>query len=100
MTTVRMSDPALLFLLLFLLRCSTAMIHDDSFTPDAILHVNMQNISVGGINRLTTLVNGSLPGPELRFSEGQPVWVRVYNRMEENNLTMVSLSARSLRVLD
>ena len=76
-----------------------AMIHDDSFRLDAILHVNMQNISVGGINRLTTLVNGSLPGPELRFSEGRPVWVRVYNRMEENNLTMVSLSARSLHVL-
>lgn len=65
-------------------------VHDDSFKPDAVLHVTAQNISLGGIHRLTTLVNGSVPGPELRIPEGEVAWIRVYNDMQDRNLTMVS----------
>ncbi|TVY83023.1 Multicopper oxidase [Lachnellula suecica] len=62
--------------------------HDDSFTPDAVLRVTRQNTSIGGINRYTTLVNNSLPGPPLRIPENQVVWIRVYNDMTDDNLTM------------
>lgn len=68
----------------------TAIIHDGSFSPDAILRVTVQNINLGGIQRLTTLVNGSIPGPELRVPENEIAWIRVYNDMKGQNLTMVS----------
>lgn len=67
-----------------------AVVHDNSFSPDAILRVTLQNISLGGIQRLTTLVNGSIPGPELRVPENEIAWIRVYNDMKGQNLTMVS----------
>ena len=65
-------------------------VHDDSFKPDAVLHVTAKNFKLGGIQRFTTLVNGSVPGPELRIPEGEVAWIRVYNDMENANLTMVS----------
>lgn len=75
---------------LILPRYVTATVHDDSFTPDAILRVTERNVSVGGIHRLSTLVNGSIPGPELRIPENVTAWIRVYNDMKGENLTMVS----------
>ena len=66
-----------------------ATVHNESFVPDAILRVTAQKIGIGGIERLTTLVNGSIPGPELRVPEGEVVWIRVYNDMQDQNLTMV-----------
>lgn len=71
---------------------NTAMhIHDSSFTPDAILRVTRANTTtLAGINRYTTMVNGSVPGPPLHFKEDQVQWVRVYNDMVDANLTMVS----------
>lgn len=71
---------------------NTAMhTHDSSFTPDAILRVMRANTTtLAGINRYTTMVNGSVPGPPLRFKEDQVQWVRVYNDMVDANLTMVS----------
>ena len=81
------------FLLLFPLILPhhvTAIVHDDSFSPDAILRVTAQSVSLGGIQRLTTLVNGSIPGPELRVPENETAWIRVYNDMNGQNLTIVS----------
>ena len=63
--------------------------HDDSFVPDAVLRASRGNYSIGGISRLTTLVNGSAPGPELRLTEGTVVWIRVYNDLPLDNFTMV-----------
>jgi hypothetical protein len=63
--------------------------HDGSFTPDAVLTVTRQNISIAGINKYATLVNGSIPGPPLRIPENVVFWVRVYNNIEDDNLTMV-----------
>ena len=74
----------------------TAIVHDNSFSPDAILRVTVQNISLGGIQRLTTLVNGSIPGPELRVPENEIAWIRVYNDMKGQNLTMVSRIIRRM----
>ena len=81
------------FLLLFTTIWPTSavtVVHNDSFTPDAVLRVTAQEISLGGIRRLTTLVNGSIPGPELRIPEQEVAWIRVYNDMQGQNLTMVS----------
>ena len=39
---------------------------------------------------------GTSPGPELRFQEGQTKWVRVYNDMDDQNLTMVGHFIRFL----
>lgn len=64
--------------------------HDTSFTPDAVLRVATQNISIGGMYRETSLVNGSLPGPALRLQENTVAWIRVYNDMPNDNLTMAS----------
>lgn len=80
----------LLLFSIILPQCVTAITHDASFSPDAILRVTVQNISLGGIQRLTTLVNGSIPGPELRVPENETAWIRVYNDMKDQNLTMVS----------
>lgn len=65
--------------------------HDGSFAPDAVLRVTSQNISVGGIQRYSSIINESLPGPTLYLPEGKVTWVRVYNDMPEENLTMVIL---------
>lgn len=67
------------------------IVHDSSFTPDEVLRVSRRTISVGGIFRYTTLVNGSLPGPVLRLSEDRVIWIRVHNDMPDANLTMVIL---------
>ncbi|KZZ98272.1 L-ascorbate oxidase [Moelleriella libera RCEF 2490] len=62
--------------------------HDSSFSPDITLSVTRQNISVGGAFKVTTLVNGSLPGPTLRIPEDKTVWIRVYNDITDDNVTM------------
>ena len=82
--------PLLLLFSILLSHHVTAIVHDESFSPDAILRVTAQNVSIGGVHRLTTLVNGSLPGPELRVPENETAWIRVYNDMRGHNLTMVS----------
>lgn len=64
-------------------------VHDDSFHPDAVLRVTARNYNIGGITRYSVLVNDSLPGPELRIRENHVAWVRVYNDMQDYNLTMV-----------
>ncbi|KAL7938249.1 multicopper oxidase [Trichoderma chlorosporum] len=63
-------------------------VHDDTFIPDRVLRVTRREIGVGGIRRYTTLVNNTLPGPELRIPENEVVWIRVYNDMTDANLTM------------
>ena len=91
LTEITMARFSLLLLLpLILPHYVTATVHDDSFTPDAVLRVTAQNISLGGIHKLAPLVNGSIPGPELRVPENETVWIRVFNDIEGQNLTMVS----------
>jgi len=35
------------------------------------------------------LINGTTPGPEIRLTEGKIYWIRVFNDMAGQNLTMV-----------
>jgi L-ascorbate oxidase len=68
--------------------------HDDSFIPDAVLRVTAANYSQSCYpSKHTVLVNGTSPGPELRLTEGQTYWIRVYNDMLDANLTMVCFHA-------
>ncbi|GIJ91150.1 hypothetical protein Asppvi_010115 [Aspergillus pseudoviridinutans] len=76
-----------------ILRMATAsegllVLHDDSFQPDHIIHVTSQNYYQACMERYSVLVNGSSPGPELRLQEGNVSWIRVYNDMEDLNVTM------------
>ena len=83
----------LLFVLLLLLEFTkaTAVVHDDTFTPHVILRATARSVSQACINRVSALVNGTSPGPEIRLKEGRTTWIRVYNDMNDRNLTMVCL---------
>jgi len=71
---------------------ATLSVHDDNFVPDAILRVSKGERKQSCVPaKEILLVNGTSPGPELRFREGETVWIRVYNDMKEHNLTMVQL---------
>ena len=63
--------------------------HDGEFVPDHVLRVSTRNISVACETRQSAVVNGTSPGPELRIPSGQRTWIRVYNDLEQANLTMV-----------
>ncbi|KAL2784679.1 Cupredoxin [Aspergillus keveii] len=62
--------------------------HDDSFQPDYILRVSAENYTEACMDRYSVLVNGSLPGPEIRLREGETSWIRVYNDMSDANTTI------------
>jgi L-ascorbate oxidase len=65
-------------------------IHDGSFVPDAVLTVTKDTVGIGGIERNSAVVNGSVPGPTLYLPENKVFWIRVYNNMKDENLTIVS----------
>ena len=92
---MRFTVASRVILLLTSLICSASAVstsvHDKSFQPDAILRVTARDYNVGGISRYTVLVNDSLPGPGIRIRENRVAWIRVYNDMSDNNLTMVGL---------
>ncbi|KAH7143408.1 ascorbate oxidase, partial [Dactylonectria macrodidyma] len=64
------------------------LITHNSFFPNHVLRVTTHNIAVACETRLSTVVNGTSPGPELRIRSGETTWIRVYNDMESQNLTM------------
>ncbi|KAK0616770.1 multicopper oxidase-domain-containing protein [Immersiella caudata] len=65
-----------------------AAVHDSSFTPDHILRVTYQEITTACETRTSVIVNGSSPGPTLDILPGGVTWIRVYNDMADQNLTM------------
>lgn len=68
--------------------------HDGSFVPDAVLRVTEEERKQSCVPlKQILVVNGTSPGPTLRFKEGKTVWIRVYNDIPHQNLTMVSLQA-------
>ncbi len=80
---------------------ATTVTHDKAFVPDAILRVTEELATQGCLpSRSTVVVNGTSPGPELRLKEGVTYWIRVYNDITAQNLTMVSDSTpHSIRML-
>ncbi|KAM0231823.1 hypothetical protein ACHAP5_010923 [Fusarium lateritium] len=79
-----------LFSLLPLLALVSAKsrVHDKSFTPDYVLEATLDDIKVNCISRSSVTFNGSYPGPTLYLREEQTTWIRVYNRVPDNNVTV------------
>ena len=66
------------------------VLHDSSFSPDFVLRVTEQPFTQSCIAKTEViLINGTTPGPEIRLTEGNIYWIRVYNDMDNHNLTMV-----------
>jgi hypothetical protein len=63
--------------------------HDEHFTPDVILRVTAKEIPIACTTRFTVVVNETTPGPLIVLDEGEVTWIRVYNDITEQNLTMV-----------
>ncbi|KAF1912664.1 L-ascorbate oxidase-like protein [Ampelomyces quisqualis] len=59
-----------------------------NFVPDYVLSVTHQKHTVACQQRMSVLVNGTLPGPTLRLPTGKTSWIRVCNDMAEYNTTM------------
>jgi L-ascorbate oxidase len=70
--------------------------HDTSFTPDFSLRVSLENITQGCSTRESVVVNGTSLGPTLRIKSNKVPWIRVYNDMTDQNLTMVKLYCSSI----
>ena len=68
---------------------ASTYVHDQTFVPDVILRGTAANISQACLNRLSVLLNGTAPGPEIRIPAGKTTWIRVYNDMDDHNLTVV-----------
>lgn len=62
------------------------------YTPDYVLAATAENVTINCLSRYSVIFNGSLPGPPLHLKENQTTWVRVYNNIEDQNLTVVSLA--------
>lgn len=77
---------------LALLASALIVRHDETFSPDHILRITNDNIDIACDQHLSVIVNGSTPGPAIRLAPGTASWIRVYNDIEDQNLTMVSPS--------
>ncbi|KAG8156604.1 hypothetical protein KVR01_013555 [Diaporthe batatas] len=62
--------------------------HDSTFVPDHVLRISAKDISQACDQRHSAVVNGTSPGPAIRIRPGGSSWIRVYNDMEDHNLTM------------
>lgn len=83
--------PFIWFLSCITVQATLVRKHDETFMPDFSLRVTVKNISQGCFFRESVVVNGTSPGPTLRIKPNQVTWIRVYNDMADQNLTMVSL---------
>ncbi|ORX99505.1 Cupredoxin [Clohesyomyces aquaticus] len=79
----------LLFLCL-LVELASASIHrhDASFLPDHVLVATARNITINCEPRYSVLLNDSIPGPQLYIEEGKTSWIRVYNEIPDDNVTV------------
>ena len=71
---------------------SWEVVHGNSFVPDIILRISYEQITQDCQLRDSIVVNGTSPGPDLRIPAGKTTWIRVYNDMQDRNLTMVRRS--------
>lgn len=68
------------------------VVHDENFWPDHVLRVSIADVPSGCESRESLVINGTSPGPTIRLIAGVGSWIRVYNDMTDQNLTMVSLT--------
>ncbi|KAH9817027.1 Cupredoxin [Melampsora americana] len=67
---------------------STPAVGSNSFTPNVVLVISQTNVQADCTIRPSVTVNGTSPGPELRFKEGDKLWIRVINTLPEHNSTI------------
>ncbi|KAK5026600.1 hypothetical protein LTS07_007534 [Exophiala sideris] len=56
--------------------------------PDYELVATAQNITINCQTRYSVVINGTIPGPPLYMKEKYTTWVRVWNRIQDQNLTV------------
>ena len=54
-----------------------------TFAGEYDLLIEKKAINLTGRDRVATMINGSVPGPVLRFREGEDVTIRVTNRLDD-----------------
>ena len=82
--------PTIAALTALLVGVESAVIHDEKFVPTAVLRVTEEERKQSCVPTKDILVvNGTSPGPALAFNEGETIWIRVYNDIAHQNLTMV-----------
>lgn len=59
-------------------------------SPDYVLVATAANLTINCQQRYSVILNGTSPGPPLYLKEGYTTWVRVFNNIEDQNLTVVS----------
>ncbi|KJZ77661.1 hypothetical protein HIM_02838 [Hirsutella minnesotensis 3608] len=63
-------------------------VHDQTFQPDYVLEASAGDIKINCQVRHSVTINGTSPGPSISLVEGQTTWIRVHNRLPDQNLTM------------
>ncbi|KNZ59038.1 L-ascorbate oxidase [Puccinia sorghi] len=58
------------------------------WAPTTVLVISRTNVSVGCTIRPSVTINGTFPGPELRFKSGQKLWIRVINELDDEATTI------------
>lgn len=64
--------------------------HNSSWQPQYVLVATAETISQNCNTRRSVVFNGTFPGPTIYLREDKTTWVRVYNRIPDKNLTVVS----------
>lgn len=65
--------------------------HGGDWEPEYVLIATAQNITINCESRYSITFNSTSPGPVLRLQEGKTTWVRVWNRIPNENVTVVSV---------
>ncbi|KAK3948299.1 multicopper oxidase-domain-containing protein [Pseudoneurospora amorphoporcata] len=73
---------------LFGLSATHTAVHDGRFVPNHNLRVTIREVNFGCETRQSLVVNGTSPGPVIRLLPGARAWIRVYNDISDQNLTM------------
>ncbi|KNZ52199.1 L-ascorbate oxidase [Puccinia sorghi] len=60
----------------------------NEFSRSVVLEISEKVISADCTNRPSAVINGTFPGPELRFKAGEKVKIRIYNRLKTHNVTL------------
>jgi hypothetical protein len=63
--------------------------HDAHFHPDIVLHATAEVIPIACMSCYTVVINGTTLGPLIVLNKGKTSWIRVYNDISNQNLTMV-----------
>ena len=64
--------------------------HNSSWQPQYVLVATAETIDQNCQTRRSVVFNGTFPGPTIYLREEKTTWVRVYNRIPNKNLTVVS----------